>query len=544
MNPFRPRYHIRDILKFTAIVCAVLVFLSWSGAGLALQADWPMSIIYPLGVAVLSALSIMRPRARYPQCESCGKRFFPTRKGKESGLCPACRIAKVPPEQNRRLAFQGFIIIFILLLMVASVLAFPFAGFMQARLGWFAYLMITIGLFVVLFILCAVGLVLRSLVRMRRMYNPAYALRVARDCAREDGKQTDFGPASVYVFGPDDPTSMLKGQMEICRSRFESLVGESVENQRPLRIFVFGKRNSFDAFFTWAFLYRSNLDGMYVPWSTATISMTTEFPAYRLADLERRARILLAYFNLDSYRESRSPSWLQMGIANLVASGVDEMESARLNRQMLAALSRGDSLGPADFFHISNRYIVRLVRDWRDFDNFKKYSQLTAQSSSVVEFLCSDKERLERFRAFLKDATKKSSIEAVYQRHFDYGFQILLEQWRAWVLHRGIGWHGPPPQDTRDALLERVIPIVLDHGADQLDRIQAIREMGRTGYVLGSDALIDLLGKDDQIPSEEVVWSLESISGLALGDDVKTWTGWFNQLPSDATGVTDMPRHS
>jgi hypothetical protein len=152
--------------------------------------------------------------------------------------------------------------------------------------------------------------------------------------------------------------------------------------------------------------------------------------------------------------------------------------------------------------------------------------------------------KLAFLRAFLREPSKKSSIEEVFQRHFDHGFEILLEQWRSWVLDRGIGSHGPPPHDIRDALTNRVIPIVEDEGTNTLERIQAIREMGRAGYALGADALIDLLGKDDQIPSEEVVWSLESISGLALGDDVKKWTGWFNQLPSDATAVTDMPRFS
>ena len=121
MTPLRPRYHRRDILKFTAIVCAVLAFHSWSGAGLVLQADWRMSIIYQLGVAVLCAFSIMRPRARSPRCESCGRRFFRAGNREPSGLCRACRIAKVSPEQHRRLATQGFIIIIILLLMVSSV---------------------------------------------------------------------------------------------------------------------------------------------------------------------------------------------------------------------------------------------------------------------------------------------------------------------------------------------------------------------------------------------------------------------------------------
>jgi hypothetical protein len=80
------------------------------------------------------------------------------------------------------------------------------------------------------------------------------------------------------------------------------------------------------------------------------------------------------------------------------------------------------------------------------------------------------------------------------------------------------------------ALTNRVIPIVEHEGANTLERIQAIREMGRTGYALGSDALIDLLGKDDQIPSEEIVWSLESISGLALGDDLEKWSDWFDMI--------------
>jgi len=365
MNPFRPRYHIADLLKFTAILCVILALFSWSGVNLAFQADWPLSVLYPLGVAVLCALSFMRPKRTSRRCESCGKRFFPTRNAELNKLCRACRITKLPPHQRRRLAAQGFVIITVLLLMLSFVLLWPFSGLMQARLGWSAYPMIAIGLFVVLFVLCAGGMVLRSLVRMRRMSNPAYALRVARACAREVGKQTTFEPVSVYVFGPNDPTSMLKGQMEICRSRFESLVGESVENDRPLRFFVFGKRDSFDAFFRWAFLYGSNLDGMYVPWSRPTISITTEFPAHRLADLERVTRVLLSYFILDTYKKSPSPLWVQMGLANVVACGRDEMELARLNRKMLAALSRGTSLGSADLFHANSRSIITLVRDWQ-----------------------------------------------------------------------------------------------------------------------------------------------------------------------------------
>ena len=531
------RYRIRDVLKFIAVLYVVLALLAWSGVDLAFFADWPISIICPLGVVLLCALSIMRPRARSPRCESCGRRFFRARKGEPIGLCPTCRVAKVSPEQHRRLATQGFAIIFILLLMLSFVLAYPFAGFMQPRLGALAYPTIAIGVFVILFVVCAGALVLRLLVRMRRMNNPRNALKVARSSAGDVGEETTFGPVSVHVFGASDPTMMLKCQWEICRRRFESLIGEPLEVDRPLRCFVFGKRNSFDAIFKWAFLYVGNLDGMYVPWSRATISITTDFPDHRLPDLERTTRVLFTYYYLESHRKSPSPLWVQTGISHVVASGGDEMESARLNRKMLAALSRGDSLGTADLFHISPRSMVKLLRDWRDFDNFSRLGQLITQSCSVVEFLCSRPERLERFRAFLKEPTKKSRIEEAFQRHFDHGFEVLLEQWRLWVRDRGIGSHRPPPDHIRDALMERVIPIVEDKGANTLERIQAIREMGKAGYVLGADALIDLLSEDDQIPAKEVVRSLELISGLALGNDVEKWTDWFDHLPRDATDV-------
>ena len=536
MNQLRPRFYIRDVLKFTAIVCAVLALFSWSGLDLALQTDWWMSV-YPLGVALLFAFSVMRPRAKSPRCESCGRPFFRTRKGEMSGLCPACSNAKVSPEQRRRLAIQGFVIIFILLLMLTFVLAYP----VQARFGGVGYPIIAIGVFVFLFVVCAGGFVLQLLVRMRRMFNPAHALKVARACARDVGEEMTCGPVSIYAFGANAPTLILKDQWEICRSRFESLIGEPLEVERPLRLFVFGKRNAFDVFFREAFLYGSNVDGIYVPWSTPTISLTTEFPAYRLANLERMTRALLSYFNLDSFRRSPSPLWLQVGIANFVADGGDQEERFRLNRKMIAFLSRGDSLGTAELFHRNPRSVIKLVRDWQEFDNFTRYSQLIAQSSSVVEFLCSESRRRERFRAFLKESRKKTPIEEVFQRHFDHGFDTLLQQWRQWVLNRVIGSHGSPPDDVRDVLMNRVIPIVEDEGANMLERIQAVREMGRVGYALGADALIDQLGKN-QIPSKEIVWALESISGLALGNDLGKWTGWFNQLPIDATYVADLAR--
>jgi hypothetical protein len=149
MNPF---------LRFAVAFCVVVAMFSHSVVDLALRAGWRMWV-YPLGVTLLFVFSVMRLRARSAQCEceSCGRRFFWTRKGEQSGSCPACRNAKLPPERHRRLAFQGFVIIIILLLMLTFVLAYP----LQAHLGGIAYPLIAIGLFL---ILCG-GFALRCLVR-------------------------------------------------------------------------------------------------------------------------------------------------------------------------------------------------------------------------------------------------------------------------------------------------------------------------------------------------------------------------------------------
>ncbi len=171
MNSVRPRFHIRDILEFTAIVCFVMALFSWSGFNLASQADWRISI-YPVVVAVVCAFSIMRRKAEYPRCESCGRRFLPSWNREKDGLCPGCRVAKASPEKRRRLATKGFIIIVGALLLLAFVVNHPFAG-IPARLGGFAYLTIAIGLFVIL----VGGTLVVLLVRVRRMSNPAHAAR-------------------------------------------------------------------------------------------------------------------------------------------------------------------------------------------------------------------------------------------------------------------------------------------------------------------------------------------------------------------------------
>jgi hypothetical protein len=184
--------------------------------------------------------------------------------------------------------------------------------------------------------------------------------------------------------------------------------------------------------------------------------------------------------------------------------------------------------------------MIRLVRDWQDLANFKTYTQFAGQSWSVLEYLCGSEapeDRRERFRSFLQELEPRVPAEQVFERNFGYSLETLLGTWRRWVSDHGIGSHEPPPPHVRDDLSLGVIPVIQDPRANPLERVQAIRELGRAGYVLGADALIELLAADDQVPRDEVVWSLEAISGHAAGADSKRWEAWWDGLPELATSL-------
>ena len=269
---------------------------------------------------------------------------------------------------------------------------------------------------------------------------------------------------------------MLREQMETSRRRFEALLGEVPEARPPLRILCFSKRGAFVAFHRQALTNLWNLDGLYAPGPARTITLSTEVVPYRLADPERTARSLFGFYFLEATKGFLPRPWLQQGIANALAGGGDGEELARLNRKMLAALSRGDSLDAA-LFHLKPGAVLKLVRGWYDHRNFRRFAQFNAQSWSLVEFLggqAAPEERRGRFRAFIRDLKAKASDEEVFERHFGHGFGPLLDGWREWVLGQGIGSHEPPPPHIREALTERVIPdhqgpAGEDHGSDSGD---------------------------------------------------------------------------
>ena len=174
------------------------------------------------------------------------------------------------------------------------------------------------------------------------------------------------------------------------------------------------------------------------------------------------------------------------------------------------------------------------MRNWPVHRDHARLSQFIAQSWSLIEYLgveVAPDDRQGRFRAYLKAVRRNEPDEAVFRRHFGHGYDRLLEGGRGWVLEHGDGIHAPPSPRLQSVLNERLIPMVLDQRGRIMDRILAVRALGWSGHVLGAGTLIDLLRDGSEVPKEEIVWSLEMISGMAWDDDLDRWSAWWDGFP-------------
>jgi hypothetical protein len=163
--------------------------------------------------------------------------------------------------------------------------------------------------------------------------------------------------------------------------------------------------------------------------------------------------------------------------------------------------------------------------------------QINVQSWSLIEYLAGARASADRrtaFQAFFKALPKRGDAESLFKQHFGYGYDKLLDDWADWVRSQGLGTHQPPPSAVREAIQDRVIPTIYNHRAKIMDRVQSVRDMGQMGWAFGADSLIELLRRNVDFPRREIVWALESISGLPHGDDVGRWTSWWDSLPAAA----------
>jgi hypothetical protein len=534
---------MRFLLFFSAV--AIITFASKAAKeGEPLEGSRLTAVAIAAGIAVLAGLAMVgigasRSRLAQPQersCEACGG-LIPA-KPPDPSICPNClgrqpdrgRAEKEQAETRRQIRIVG------MGLALGIVGSLFMVGPPIVRKGDWTGL--PAFLLVVLVAVLLGGLLMRFWIRSQKvggLMREEETLARARQCAGEEGTVAQEGPATVWYSGPADPVPMLREEIAGAHRRFATLLAETDIPDPPIRILCFHERDALLKFYEASFpgIDLAAQVGLYLqrPWCLLLLC-TTEIPG-RIDNPRLQAGSLYVVVLLEQVYGSLPAPWVQAGLTKALDAREGGGELNRLNRRMVAALSAGAAWSE-DLFSASVNQVSKLHSRSKDPRTKRKADLFGDQAWSIIEYLGGEfapEARRAAFRAFLKDKRAKGQHEAAFFQHFGFGFGTLLDDWRTWVLDRGIGADEPPPPELRDALVNRVLPVIRDRHARNEDRIQAIRDWRTAGVVLGADALIDLLRDPGDIPKEEVVWALCMASGMGWGDEPERWLAWWDGLP-------------
>lgn len=499
-------------------------------AGLAM-----LTIFALCGVAIYRSV---RENPKDRPCEACGSIIAVV---VEEGpkLCPRCRLRHISVEKAKHEQRIGLAVMVLLLLIAAiftALMLWPGDGPAPAGRSWFHFAWLVLQFMVMAIAAWFIMAFLLLYARLFRMRSERGAIAMARKAAGVEGETVRDGGFIVWYTGHEDPVPMIRRQIGAARRRAEALTGLAVVDV-PLRVLVFHDRGAFLRFHMRYFpgTDLASLDGLNLLKFGRLCTLCTAAATCRIANAEQTMRSLAAHSLLESLWGPGPPAWLQAGFV-LSAAASDAL--ARLNRRMAASLSCGTTLS-VEIFSLTPIDLFRLARGSKDPVKYQKVQQFYFQAWSIFEFLCdapSSGRQPTKLGAFLADPRSKNRQEESLRLHFGRDFAALLDAWRQWVTIQEPGPHEPPPPGVREALLERVLPVIRDAGAARGNRILAIREWANAGYVLGADALIDRLRDPGEIPRDEVIWALRMVSGLAWGDEPDRWQAWWEGLPMEWEG--------
>jgi ssDNA-binding Zn-finger/Zn-ribbon topoisomerase 1 len=511
-----------------------------SGLSIALMLALPVGLgLLLLVFFLLLVVRAVRESARPArlQCPKCAT-TRPTVEPEGPRVCPRCRVQQQSSEQVRKEQVKGWSAILALLGILACSIWFMVPASRVVTLSgnhWISAAL-SIGTTMVALVVALFGaLVFLTIIRQRRFRSEESVVAHAEKCSGEPGDTVRAGAATIWCSPSAGAAPAVIALLEDIRERFEAILGREFPIQPPVRIVCFEQRRAWNAFIrpirpdvvNWP----RTLDGLYLPQPFRIIILCREPVSFHVQQFEKSAGICVCHYLMDTAPASRRGAWLEMGISAALTS--EEAGLARLNRQMLSALSRGTVLGTR-VFTFTLKDLAKQLTGWRDQREFALRHQMKAQSRSLFEFLCgklAPAQRLEQVRAFIFDSQSNAKSDEAFERHFGLAFDEMGARWREWVLEQGVGEFVPVSDEIEKALVTRVIPLIEDRGASRDERILAIRHLGIEGHVLGAGALIDLLRGDDTIPREEVIWALEAISGMPYGDAKDRWSLWWQDLP-------------
>ena len=445
-------------------------------------------------------------------CTACGCRFRSTPQPVESATCTICRQAIFTADQLRKEQVRGWTLIVGALVSLSVLSGLFYANSVAALTGFgfgiavpLAIVISAVGWTACLFLpLLAVGAVRRRLLR-----NERFVRFLARRSAGIEGTESRAGPITIWSGASSDPAPMLRDQLEVAHARMLLLIGRDLGSPSRLRIYWFDQRDSYLRLMQRLGIGWWREPGIYLTAPARIGVLTGEQTAHHLGEPSESYLTTFGHYWLESTKGFPVPLWLGRLVTSVLVENGDPASITRNDRRMIQAINSRRAFDASALFPPNGKGLTKLMRNKAQFDCFIKLSQRDEQLRSVGEYLIgatAAPDRRTRFVAFLMDLKAKDSHEDKFRRHFGYGFDQLLQDWRVWVLDRGEAPHVPPPPHILDALFHRVIPTIRNSQSPQPRRINAVRAMGQAGFVVGADALIELLRNGGEIPRAELLW--------------------------------------
>ncbi|APW59445.1 hypothetical protein [Paludisphaera borealis] len=475
--------------------------------------------------------AMYRMKRKSLECVECGRVFLPAQSPKGEAVCPRCQIRKLDPVAQKTSVRKTISVLLATYAILGLTLGSLLTVILVLDAEWELWRAIAVSaLTIVLLIPTAFALVLLSFaIWFKASQSETRLLARARKNAKEDGETLHQGPHLVWYAGDADPSTLLNEQMEMTRCRLNSLLGESSDVERPLRILVFNRQNDLEVF-SRAFLpHMWNFDGVVFP--SRTLAISTEEARTYIVDNNATLRSFYCTAFMEDRRFPPSLLWLKLGIARFV-SRPEEDEAQRIDRKMAASIANGTTRG-TDLFSLRPKRTAQLFRKWYDPGSFREYAQIHFQTASIFRFLIeggTSPERLAALRGFLSDLKEGSKIEELFASRFGFGYEEFLRRWNDSILGQGQGRHVPAPRRIADKIQNTIGAFAKDPLQPVMDRIVAVRDLGMGGRIEGADILIELLrNPKSEVPEAEIVWALEAISGRILGPDPETWSAWLQE---------------
>ncbi|HEV7226695.1 MAG TPA: hypothetical protein VGN42_28565, partial [Pirellulales bacterium] len=510
--------------------------------------EGPSPLLPAAAFALFVAWAVHRAKTLKRQCSTCGQSFTLASAKDARTQCPECRLKSLSVEQRAKQEKQKSKQIRNLWMVLAAiVLAFsiPVAASFNQHFGVQSWLLAYL-LAVAAIALGAPAALIGSLfayVYLRRWwrFRENNLLRMVESSAGPPAETLRFGLVTAWCADRTTFGSEIELRLAACSARIKELTGLSPSPERRLRCFVFDYRESCaKCLHSLGHLPSPDADlvSTYLPAPCRALFLSeTELRGQALNPLHAIEGSLCWYLFEPLGLSLRRP-WLGLGLANVIINRGRNERLAALNRHMLSALAAGRTLNARALLAPFPRFKINFnPAATADFSEFTKTTAQNAQYWSVMEFICgagSTPARRLAFQRFLADPRRRKRQVETLTEHLGCSPDQLLADWRGWVQALGVGEHAPPPAEYAELLLSGPIALVKNEQVSLVERSRAIRRLGREGFAIGADALIDVLRQGPSDLAPEAIWALETISGRSLGGDAELWTAWLKDVPEAA----------